>query len=97
MGTQHNSSLYLNFGINSFCTTYLSIFAIIWRNKRYRIRNDASILRDGSAIPKNLNIQGTDANSMYFALNFLEKSNMYIEKDFEKLSIWIEIILEYVV
>jgi len=47
--------------------------------------NDAVLLTGGSTIPRDLNIPGRDAHGVHFAMDFLEKSNKYVDKGFENL------------
>jgi glutamate synthase (NADPH) small chain len=39
---------------------------------------DALVMAGGSTIPRDVNIKGRDAKGIYFAMDFLEKSNRYV-------------------
>jgi len=41
--------------------------------------HDAIVLCGGSTIPRDLNIPGREASGVHFAMNFLEKSNKYVD------------------
>ncbi|MBK8515508.1 MAG: glutamate synthase subunit beta [Saprospiraceae bacterium] len=48
-------------------------------------QNDAVVLTGGSTIPRDLPIPGRNANGVYFAMEFLEKSNKYIDSGFNAI------------
>jgi glutamate synthase (NADPH/NADH) small chain len=46
--------------------------------------HDAIVLCGGSTIPRDLNIEGREAAGVHFAMDFLEKSNKYVDADMKK-------------
>jgi glutamate synthase (NADPH/NADH) small chain len=69
-------------GITFICNANVGVNTDI---KEIEAKNDAIVLTGGSTIPRDLNIPGRDAKGVFFAMDFLEKSNKYIDKGFEKL------------
>ena len=52
--------------------------------KEIETSSDAIVLTGGSTIPRDLNIPGRDAKGVHFAMDFLERSNKYVDRGFEK-------------
>ncbi|MBK7634779.1 MAG: glutamate synthase subunit beta [Saprospiraceae bacterium] len=69
-------------GITFICNANVGVNTDI---KEIEAKNDAIVLTGGSTIARDLNIPGRDAKGVFFAMDFLEKSNKYIDKGFEKL------------
>lgn len=69
-------------GITFVCNANVGVNTDI---KQIEAQNDAIVLTGGSTIPRDLNIPGRDAKGVYFAMDFLEKSNKYVDKGLEKL------------
>lgn len=53
--------------------------------KEIEASHDAIVLCGGSTIPRDLNIEGREAVGVHFAMDFLEKSNKYIDAGMQTL------------
>ena len=69
-------------GITFVCNANVGVNIDI---KEIQSNSDAILLTGGSTIPRDLNIPGRDAKGVYFAMDFLEKSNKYVDKGFVKM------------
>jgi len=63
-------------GINFICGAHVGFNIDI---KDIEADHDALVLCGGSTMPRDLNIPGREATGVYFAMDFLEKSNKYVD------------------
>jgi len=69
-------------GIHFVCNAHVGFNIDI---KEIKASHDAIVLCGGSTIPRDLNIEGREAKGVYFAMDFLEKSNKFVDASMEKL------------
>jgi len=69
-------------GIHFVCNAHVGFNIDI---KDIKASHDAIVLCGGSTIPRDLNIEGREAKGVYFAMDFLEKSNKFVDASMEKL------------
>lgn len=69
-------------GIHFVCNAHVGFNIDI---KEIKASHDAIVLCGGSTKPRDLNIEGREAKGVYFAMDFLEKSNKFVDASMEKL------------
>jgi glutamate synthase (NADPH) small chain len=64
-------------GVKFICNAHVGIDVDI---KEIEANNDVVMLTGGSTIPRDLPIEGREANGVHFAMEFLDMSNKYIDR-----------------